>query len=125
MKQTEKKERAKRAREKAAEIRAKGLKKLAILIPDVASIEDDEVGAGAYVTVTVHFPHSNFSYTQTAVVNNKRLEQVYEDIDLPPEKQEPFFNLDKNFFKRRVRNKNEQIAFLEEMNAVIRKKRRT
>lgn len=124
MKQTERKERAKRAREAAAEIRAKGLKKLAILIPDVASIEDDEVGAGAYVTVTVHFPHSNFSYTQTAVVNNKRLEQVYEDIDLPPEKQEPFFEFpNKEFFKRRVRNKTEQVKFLEEMNAVIRKKR--
>lgn len=123
MKLAEKKERAKRAREKAAEIRGKGLKKLAILIPDVASIEDDEIGAGAYVTVTIRFPHSDFSYSQTAVVKNGRLEQVYEDIDLPPEKQQPFFDLDKEFFTRRVRNKNEQIAFLEEMNSVIRKKR--
>lgn len=124
MKQTERKERAKKAREAAAEIRAKGLKKLAILIPDVASIEDDEIGAGAYVTVTIRFPHSDFSYSQTAVVKNGRLEQVYEDIDLPLEKQQPFFEFpEKEFFQRRVRNKSEQVRFLEEMNAIIRKKR--
>nr|CRY95808.1 hypothetical protein [uncultured prokaryote] len=124
MNQTEKKERARKAREKASEIRSKGLKKLAILIPDVASVENDEVGAGAYITVTIHFPHSNFSYSQTAIVKNKRLEQVYEDIDLPKSKQEPLFEFpDKNFFKKRVRNKAEQIAFLEEMNKIIRKKR--